>query len=98
MKHSLLLCAFLGLGSGIYAQTAKPEIVTDRPDQTEAPSLVPTGGIQVELGTSIENDVVENIKVTNYTYATALIKYGINENFELRLISEYLGERVRLNE
>ena len=98
MKQALLFFILLGLGTQIFAQTTKPEIVTDRPDQTEAPSLVPTGGIQVELGTSIENDVVENIKVTNYTYATALVKYGINENFELRLISEYLGQRAKFNE
>src|SRR5688572_5635052 len=98
MKNSLLLLILLGLGTRIFAQDAKPDIVTDRPDQTEAPSLVPTGGLQVELGTSIENDAIENIKITNYTYATALLKYGINKNFELRLISEYLGQRVKLNE
>jgi hypothetical protein len=98
MKNSLLLLILLGLGTRIFAQDAKPDIVTDRPDQTEAPSLVPTGGLQVELGTSIENDAIENIKITNYTYATALVKYGINKNFELRLISEYLGQRVKLNE
>jgi len=77
------------------AQDTKPEIVTDRPDQTEAPVLVPKGGLQVELGTSMENDKVDGAKVINYTYATALIKYGINENFELRLINEFLGERTR---
>ncbi|HEX6223506.1 MAG TPA: transporter [Chryseolinea sp.] len=98
MKKTILVFIFLGLGSRIIAQTSKPEIVTDRPDQTEAPSLVPTGGLQVELGTSIENDKIEDVKVTNYTYATALIKYGINKNFELRVISEYLGQRVELNE
>lgn len=98
MKQSLLLFILIGLGTSTFAQTTKSEIVTDRPDQTEAPSLVPRGGIQVELGTVIENDAIENTKVTNYTYATALVKYGINENFELRLISEYLGQRVKFNE
>lgn len=98
MKKSLLFFIFICLGTKTFAQTTKPEIVTDRPDQTEAPSLVPTGGIQVELGTSVEKDVVEDVKITNYTYATALLKYGINENFELRVISEYLGQRIRLGE
>jgi hypothetical protein len=77
------------------AQTEKPEIVTDRPDQTESPSLVPQGGLQVELGASVENDKSHEVKYTNVTYSTALIKYGINENFELRLITEYLGERAK---
>ena len=98
MKKFLLLSIIVLNAAAAFAQSTKPEIVTDRPDQTESPSLVPKGGLQVELGAAIENDKVENIKVTNYTYTTALIKYGINENFELRLINEYLGSRTKLNE
>jgi hypothetical protein len=100
MKRDLVLIfAFLFIATTFaLAQTEKPEIVTDRPDQTEAPSLVPKGGLQVELGTSVENDKSGESKFTNYTYGTALIKYGVNEHFELRLISEYLGERLRSSE
>ena len=101
MKRIIILVAVLlmvVIGFVATAQTEKPEIVTDRPDQTEAPVLVPKGGLQVELGTSVENDKVNNVKYKNYTYGTALIKYGVNENFELRLISEYLGERIRSSE
>lgn len=101
MKRILLLILVLLLVVTAFfasAQTEKPEIVTDRPDQTEAPVLVPKGGLQVELGTSVENDKSHDVKFTNYTYGTALIKYGVNEHFELRLISEYLGERVRSSE
>jgi len=98
MKKSLLFFVAVFSATAAFAQNTKPEIVTDRPDQTEAPSLVPKGSLQVELGTSMENDKIENLKVTNYTYTTALIKYGINENFELRLINEFLGERTRFNE
>ena len=46
MKQALLFSILICLGSRTFAQTTMPEIVTDRPDQTEAPSLVPTGGIQ----------------------------------------------------
>ena len=98
MKKILLSVICIGFVTALYAQTTKPEIVTDRPDQTEASAIVPKGGLQVELGTSIENDVVQNVKVTNYTYTTALIKYGINEHFELRLNTEFLGERIRHGE
>ena len=73
MKQALLYFILIGLGTRTFAQTTKPEIITDRPDQTEASSIVPKGGIQVELGTQIENDVVQNMKVTNYTYTTALL-------------------------
>lgn len=98
MKQALLFFILIGLGSRTFAQSTKTEIVTDRPDQTEASAIVPKGGLQVELGTQIENDVVENVKVTNYTYTTGLIKYGVNEHFELRLNAEFLGERTRHGE
>ena len=101
MKRIIILIAVLLMviaGLVASAQTEKPEIVTDRPDQTEAPVLVPKGGLQVELGTSVENDKSNGVKYKNYTYGTALIKYGVNENFEFRLISEYLGERIRSSE
>jgi hypothetical protein len=96
----ILIFIFLLVVTAFFAsaQTEKPEIVTDRPDQTEAPSLVPKGGLQVELGTSVENDKSAGVKYTNFTYSTALIKYGVNENFELRLITEYLGARAKVAE
>lgn len=76
----------------------KPEIVTDRPDQTEAPALVPVGGLQIETGFVYENDVNESVTIKNFTYNTTLVKYGVNEHFELRLITEYLGEKTEINE
>lgn len=76
----------------------KPEIVTDRPDQTEAPILVPTGGLQVETGFIYEKDHSRSVTTTNFTYNTTLIKYGVNEHFELRFITEYLGERTEVEE
>lgn len=89
-----LLTAFVLLAVlAATAQTEKPEIVTDRPDQTEAPVLVPRGGLQVETGFVYEKDREQNVSTTNFTYNTTLIKYGVNENFELRLITEYLGEK-----
>lgn len=86
--------AFLfAIGSNLcLAQTTKPDIVTDRPDQTEAPVLVPKGSLQIETGFMMEKDEDLTLKSTNYTYNTTLIKYGINENFELRFITEYLDE------
>jgi hypothetical protein len=82
----------------VKAQTEKPEIVTDRPDQTEAPFLVPKGGLQVETGFVFEKDREEDVDVTNFAYNTTLVKYGVNEFFELRLITEYLGENAKVAE
>jgi hypothetical protein len=96
MAKNLLTLTFCCLiVSAAFGQ--KPEIVTDRPDQTEAPSLVPKGGLQIETGFIYEQDDNENVHNRNITYNTTLVKYGVNQNFELRLISEYLGERTLLD-
>ena len=75
----------------------KPEIVTDRPDQTEASTLVPKGGLQIETGFVYEKDVNESITTKNITYATSLFKYGVNDYFELRLITEFLGSETQVD-
>jgi hypothetical protein len=98
MKKLVVLIAALIIGlSAVFGQE-KPELVTDRPDQTEAPSLVPVGGLQVETGFVYEKDGDQTIKKTNVTYNTTLIKYGVNDHFELRFITEYLGERTKASE
>lgn len=98
MKKIIILLAILIVVKLAKAQTEKPEIVTDRPDQTEAPVLVPKGGLQVETGFILEKDKEQDVDATNFTYNTTLIKYGVNEHFELRFISEYLGEKTNIAE
>ena len=87
----IILFIVASFGVLLVSAQEKPELVTDRPDQTEAPVLVPKGAIQVETGFQIETDRQKNIETKNYTYNTTLLKYGVNEHFELRLINEYLG-------
>ena len=55
-------------------------------------------GLQVETGFVFEKDREEDVDVTNFAYNTTLIKYGVNEFFELRLITEYLGENAKVAE
>jgi hypothetical protein len=72
----------------VTAQQIEP-IQADRPDQTETPYLVPCGMIQVETGFSFQkNDAISNTNILPST----LWKYGLNENFELRLITSYTSE------
>jgi len=98
MKKLILSALFVSGLIFAKAQNGKPEIVTDRPDQTEAPVLVPRGGLQVETGFVFEKDREEDVDITNFAYNTTLIKYGVNEFFELRLITEYLGENAKVAE
>jgi hypothetical protein len=61
-------------------------IRADRPDQTESAYLVPDGYFQMELGFSITDTDPGFL----YAYPSALWKYGLNDNFELRLITQYI--------
>jgi len=69
------------------------ELITDRPDQTESSSTVEKGAVQVETGLVFSRHVVEffNTGPTEKTndYASTLIRVGLLENVELRLITAY---------
>ena len=89
MKNSILLFCVFGCMT-IKAQTTEP-IEADRPDQTETPSIVPKGMFQLEAGFSYQkNDRNSN----SCSLPAALWKYGVNENFELRLITEFVTEKI----
>ena len=75
-------------------QTKRPEIVTDRPDQTEAPVVLPKGSLQVESGFIFEKNLDAQVEENNIAFNTTLIKYGVNDNFEFRFIAEFLGESI----
>ena len=69
-------------------------IITDRPDQTEASTTVPKGFFQIETGAMVEKDKVGGIETKEITYNTTLIKYGLTDRFELRIIQEFLATQV----
>lgn len=62
-----------------------PELVTDRPDQTESSSLVPPGWVQVETGAVYEKK--ERVTVTSL--GTTLVRVGLLDRLELRFTGEY---------
>lgn len=65
-------------------------IQTDRPDQTECPFIVPKNHFQMENGLNYER--VDNSE-KNFFYPTTLWKFGINENLEFRLITEFITNK-----
>lgn len=74
------------LGSvNLLAQDSTPALVTDRPDATEAPTVVPQGSLQIETGGFYTSFEENNIQEEVFTYNTALLRYGLLDNFELRL-------------
>ena len=78
------------------AQNDTPNLITDRPDQTESSSTVPHKSLQIETGFVIENIKTESISQKSFAYNTTLLRYGLLENFELRLGLEYLGDKTEI--
>ena len=83
----LLLPALFFCSLGLIAQeTEGPgDIITDRPDETESPFLLPKGFLQIETGFFYEEREEDLSKSKLTTYNTTLLRYGLLENLELRL-------------
>jgi hypothetical protein len=95
--RNFYLLIFVLIPINATAQSATPELITDRPDQTESPSVVPHKYLQVECGFVIENDENNNITLKSVTYDNTLMRYGLLDNFELRFGLGYLGEKLKMN-
>ena len=84
---------YFGLTNTLFGQILSP-IQLDRPDQTECPFITPTNYIQIENGFTVEN-FENNYRI--YNYPSTLWKYGVNDNFELRLITELVSLKSSVN-
>jgi Putative MetA-pathway of phenol degradation len=82
-----IILIILGLISTFGHSQNFPSIQTDRPDQTECPFIVPTNYLQMENGFSYQKTDDNNSEIIA---PTVLLKYGINDHFELRMISEFV--------
>ncbi|MBU2527170.1 MAG: transporter [Bacteroidetes bacterium] len=83
-----IFISFVGFCSvSLHAQQTKSldALITDRPDQTEAPFVVPKNYLQVETGFMFEESSTGNTKTESLTYNTTLYRYGLLYNLELRL-------------
>lgn len=78
------------------AQKKTPELITDRPDQTESSAVVPHKSLQIETGFVMENKETYFTEQRSYAFNTTLLRYGLLKNFELRLGMDYLGDKVSI--
>ena len=101
MKKTLLFLLMLLAGGIMMAQEdTNPEVaplITDRPDATEASSVVPLGSIQVETGAFFTSFEKNGIKEEVAGFNTTLLRYGLLENLELRLGWNYEEGRTTVN-
>ena len=85
-----LLIFFLFFTSLCFSQKIKP-LEADRPDQTETPAIVPIGMFQAETGFTFQKNDSQS---RTFSLPSTLWKYGITNNIELRLITEFVYEKT----
>ena len=77
---TVLVVLAVQAGTGV-ANAQSPDLVTDRPDQTESATVVPRGLIQVETGYQFARDD----GVDGYAVPGTLVRIGLGARTELRL-------------
>lgn len=78
--HSFLVLVFHSSSIPVYGDTV-PEMVTDRPDQTESTATVPKGMIQIETGfVSTDTGASTVLEIPG-----TLLRIGMHEKLELRV-------------
>lgn len=88
MKQVVLALLMVFISFALKAQS----IVTDRPDQTESSVIIPQKSFQIESGVLFENH--ENGLVKRAVFPTVLLRYGVNQFFELRLFEQMEHTRI----
>lgn len=97
MKKIVIIVAIFFYTTIVLFAQNKKELVTDRPDQTESSVTVPYKSLQIETGFLMESKVMDIHEFTDYAYNTTLLRYGLQDNFELRVGLEYLGSKNKIN-
>jgi hypothetical protein len=72
-------------------------ISTDRPDQTESPSVVPLKSFQFEAGVAFEKTERDGSTTKNFSYPSVLMRYGVLNNIELRMEVENTNKTTEEN-
>ncbi len=81
--------------SGKIAQPNEGPLVSDRPDFTEASSVVGLGVLQIESGYTYTFDNDGTTRSIGHTYPETLVRYGVIANWlEFRFGTSYSEERV----
>lgn len=101
MKKNTLICTliiFLFTISSFAQNDTIPNIITDRPTAAVGSYIVPKGTFQIESGIIYSNRNDQTDRLELLSYATTLLRYGILDNFEVRLGSSYESAKVYTKE
>ena len=73
----------------------EPDLVTDRPDQTESAVVVPPGRVQLETGWTFLRDDESGVRTDTEEAAGTLVRIGLAERVELRVgWAGYISQEV----
>ncbi|MDV6168185.1 transporter [Flavobacterium sp. DG1-102-2] len=81
------LYAIVLIVTSFWAASAQDEIDTDRPDQTETPSIVPAKRFQMENGFVHQQNAKSESELA---LPTSLWKFGVSKNVELRVDTDLI--------
>ena len=84
MKRAIA-CLLAFVAFAFAAHGGEPPLLTDRPDQCDSPFTVPRGLFQVEGGGNYAERDTADERLTLRTFPTALLRYGLTDDFEVRL-------------
>lgn len=98
IKNTLTIIVLL-LGFQLWAQETDSlgALITDRPDATESPTVVPKGFLQLETGAFYQEEESGNVLTKATTFNTALWRYGLLDNLELRLGWNFTETQTEIN-
>ena len=93
-KFNLFIFLFLSMSSLSWAEV--PELITDRPDQTESSYIVAYRHLQIESGWSYSHEDEDETKTIAQGFPSTLLRFGIHPRAELRLGWDgYQSEKTR---
>ena len=83
---SLLLVLGISVALASTAAGQEPEMVVDRPDQSESANVVPPGYVQLELGALWSRDDEDGVEIEGFAVPQTLARIGVIEDLlELRI-------------
>ncbi len=95
-NNYLVLLTALLISFSAGAQDKIPELITDRPDQTESAAIVPLRSLQIETGFLMQKDETELALERLFAFNTTLLRYGLLKRLELRIGLDLLSERLEI--
>ncbi|MBQ4820315.1 transporter [Aquimarina sp. MMG016] len=99
--HRITLFTFLAF-LGFYTvfsqeQSSLGVLITDRPDATESPTVMPKGYLQIETGAFFEDSGNNAFTEKTTTFNTTLLRYGLLDNLEFRVGWDFAEVRTEIN-